>query len=313
MRNSSERRRTDHLSGYCWIGSSRRNISANALRGSGGIGFLMKEKLLENFHAHISENNCDDILWIQLTSKYDSEHILYFCVCYLQPERSSRGNLAQDFYDSLLSQMYLYSNGNPIFICGDFNGRVGSLKDFDDMVDCIPERKIVDEIKKYFGEHLINFLKDKKCCMLNGRGENVKNNFTYVSNLRKSVVDYMIVPYNELAQYRNIEIKLISDIILQNNIPLTPSISIPDHSVLMCSFQLSSYCKIIKQQSQDNARSDATKNRKYKVSYIPQDIFTSERRTRALEGVIDSLLRLKGANKEVNSIYETLIKLYTSH
>ncbi|CAG2193097.1 unnamed protein product [Mytilus edulis] len=200
----------------------------------------MKEKLLENFHAHISDNNRDDILWIQLTSKYDSEHILYFCVCYLQPERSSRGNLAQDFYDSLLSQMYLYSNGNPIFICGDFNGRVGSLKDFDDMIDCIPERKIVDEIKKSFGEHLINFLKDTKCCMLNGRGENVKNNFTYVSNLRKSVVDYMIVPYNELAQYKNIEIKLISDIILQNNIPLTPSISIPDHSVLMCSVQLSS-------------------------------------------------------------------------
>ncbi|CAC5366983.1 unnamed protein product [Mytilus coruscus] len=85
------------LSGYCWIGSNRRNISANAWRGSGGFGFLMKEKLLESFHAHILDNNRDDILWIQLTSKYDSEHILYFCVCYLQPKRLSRGNLAQDF------------------------------------------------------------------------------------------------------------------------------------------------------------------------------------------------------------------------
>lgn len=53
--------------------------------------------------------------------------------------------------------------------------------------------------------------------MLNGREKTSKNNFTYVSNLRKSVIDYMIVPYNELARYKNIEIKLISDIILQKN------------------------------------------------------------------------------------------------
>lgn len=71
----------------------------------------------------------------------------------MQPEQSSRGNLVRDFDDSLLSQMYLYSNGNLIFICGDFSGIVGSLKDFDDMIDldCLPEREIVDEIKKKLG------------------------------------------------------------------------------------------------------------------------------------------------------------------
>lgn len=77
----------------------------------------------------------------QLISKNDLEYTLCFCVCYLQPKQSSRGNLAQDFYDSLLSQKYLYCNGNLIFICGDFNGRLGLLKDFDDMIDCIYTRK----------------------------------------------------------------------------------------------------------------------------------------------------------------------------
>ncbi|VDI52860.1 Hypothetical predicted protein, partial [Mytilus galloprovincialis] len=70
------------------------------------------------------------------------------------PERSSRGNIAQDFYDSLLSQIFLYSNDVPIFLCGDFNGRVGSIQDFDDMMDLVPERKWVDDTRNAFGDHL---------------------------------------------------------------------------------------------------------------------------------------------------------------
>ncbi|CAG2186536.1 unnamed protein product [Mytilus edulis] len=155
-------KQTIDLNGYKWIGNNRKTISPNAWRGSGGVGFLIKNNVFNNFDVNILDRNRDDILWIYLQCKYDQDVKFYFCVCYLQPERSCRGNIAQEFYDSLLSQIYLYSTGVPIFLCGDFNGRSGLQQDFDDTLDMVLPRQPIDETKNAFGDYLPDFLRDAK-------------------------------------------------------------------------------------------------------------------------------------------------------
>lgn len=305
---------TINLEGYHCIGNNRKQISNNAWRGSGGIGFLIKNSLYDNFEVNILDDSRDDILWIYLKNKDDPELTLYLCVCYLQPERSSRGNIAQEFYDCLLSQMYLYSTGCPIFICGDFNGRVGNLQDFNDSLDYLPKRIPIDETRNAFGDYLLDFLKDSNCCMLNGRGDYSKDNFTFVSPIGKSVVDYMIVPYTVLPNVCNFEVKLISSLIIENGVQLSTNARLPDHSILTCSFRISEYDQLNKnildttENVTDTTNIKYQSTRKYNVSNIPQDLFTSERCMRCLENVIDSLLDIRNIDDRINTIYESFIE-----
>lgn len=69
------------LDGYKWIGCNRRILSNKAWRGSGGIGFLIKNCILDNFDVDILDNSRDDILWINLKCKHDQNFMLYLCVC----------------------------------------------------------------------------------------------------------------------------------------------------------------------------------------------------------------------------------------
>ena len=52
---------------------------------------------------------------------------ILFCVCYLPPAGSSRGDTSLQFFDSLISQTYWFQNLGNLFICRDFNARCGSL------------------------------------------------------------------------------------------------------------------------------------------------------------------------------------------
>ena len=85
------------ISGYRWIGHNRKNISPTALRGSGGVGFLIKLSILDQFSVSILDSTTDDILWIKLIDKLDNENGLYLCSCYLPPSGSSRGTDHRDF------------------------------------------------------------------------------------------------------------------------------------------------------------------------------------------------------------------------
>ncbi len=111
--------------GYKWIGHNRLNISPNAVRGSGGVGFLIKHSLLENYTLSSLDKTFEGILWIKLTDKCDSESGVYLCACYLPPSASSRGDSSQQFYEKLLSDIYQFQGEMPLYIMGDVNGRIG--------------------------------------------------------------------------------------------------------------------------------------------------------------------------------------------
>ncbi|CAG2232511.1 unnamed protein product [Mytilus edulis] len=124
----------------------------------------------------------------------------------------------------------------------------------------------------------------------------------------------MIVPYNLLTQYENFEVKLVSDVISDHDHPLTSNSNPPDHSFLQCSVQLSGYSKLneinFDKEDQASGNTDNSHNflkRKYNVKSISTNIFSSERCVVALNGIIDSLLRVQNVKNEIDAIYDTLI------
>ena len=74
--------------GYKFYGHNRLNIHKRAKRGSGGVGFLIKDSVFDTFDVFDLNKECDGIYWIKLMSKF-SDVIFCLCVCYFPPENSA--------------------------------------------------------------------------------------------------------------------------------------------------------------------------------------------------------------------------------
>ncbi|CAG2197790.1 unnamed protein product [Mytilus edulis] len=135
-------------------------------------------------------------MWINITDKGGTFQF-NACVCYLPPVDSARNVDTQEFDDTVLSQIHTYGKTGLFFMCGDLNSRCADMEDFIPWVDDIMERDVIDYVSNAYGEILCDFLINSNCCILNGRNTK-SNNYTYVSKRGSSVVDYCIVPYENL-------------------------------------------------------------------------------------------------------------------
>ncbi len=133
-----------------------------------------------------------------------------------------------------MNQVYQYQNEGLIYICGDFNARVADDTDYIEGVDMIPPRTVIDDGSNKYGSLLIDFLVDCNMCMINGR--NGTNEFTHVSHRGRSVVDYILVPHEQLSLYDEFYVhkmtELVNDFNLQNND------KVPDHSFINCTLSV---------------------------------------------------------------------------
>ena len=66
-----------------------------------------------------------------------------------------------------MCHMHQYCKNEMFCICGDFNARCANLNDFNESVDTIQDRHIVDFFSNKYGELLREFLIDTSCCILN--------------------------------------------------------------------------------------------------------------------------------------------------
>ena len=83
------------------------------------------------------------------------------------------------------------------------------------------------------------FLIDSNCCVLNGRVDPQKNNFTSVSAKGKAVDDYFAVPYTSLQYITGFEILRSSCLVnLACKDMGFESRHVPDHSLLKCSIEV---------------------------------------------------------------------------
>ena len=57
------------LNGYEWYGNNRLEISKDAPRGSGGVGFLIKRTVMDIYDVDVVDNSSDGIIAISLCNK----------------------------------------------------------------------------------------------------------------------------------------------------------------------------------------------------------------------------------------------------
>ena len=177
----------------------------------------------------------------------------------------------------------------------------------------MPVRTVKDSEHNQQGENLREYLKDSLQCVLNGRICPEKDNFTSVPWRGRSVVDYVIVPYSILHSMTDFSVKTVSDLVDEYSVH-PPSRNVPDHSVLLCTLELSDYIvgNLFSSSGQTEQVFNGKQNndvprRKYYVSSVPINILDSERCCTALVNVINVLQNTTDCRKTVNEAYETLL------
>ena len=98
----------------------------------------------------------------------------------------------------------------------------------------------------------------------------------------RSVVDYVLVPYTCLPSVRDFSVKTVTYLIDEYSIH-PPSRNVPDHSVLLCTLELSDYIvdsltssTVPTEQSVYETQNIDVPCRKYNVSSVPINILDSE-------------------------------------
>ena len=131
-------------------------------------------------------------------------------------------------------------NVDLLFICGDFNARVGDLVDYIEDIDVAENRQVLEKVKGGHYECVIEFLKDSKLCILNGRVTPTDDNYTCISEKGKSVVDYIVTPYENVINCDTCCVELTSDLIERYDcVPLlSENCKAPDHSLVSVYFRL---------------------------------------------------------------------------
>ena len=75
---------------YRWFGQNRKGLHRRAVRGSGGVGLLIREEILEGYMIEIVDSDVEDILWVRMRQVDEEEdEALVIAVCYIPPESSS--------------------------------------------------------------------------------------------------------------------------------------------------------------------------------------------------------------------------------
>ena len=299
---------TLYVPGFKYYAHNRVNINRRAKRSSGGVGIFIRNELLDLFSVCVLDDTVEDILWLKLTplnccSKSD---IIVLCVAYLPPSDSVRSNDPEAFYCSLLEQVYAYQNEGRLFLCGDFNSRVGDDGDYIEGVDDIIPCDIIDYTCNANGDLLINFLVDCGLCMINGRVG--VNNFTHVSHRGKSVVDYVFVPYEQLLQVEQFHVSLMSNVV--NELGLQGNNKVPDHSLLMWSVTLK--CNEVEAHITSNTNEHILPRSIYVTENIPSDFLTSPDLLDMVNETIQNIERCLNQHNDVNSAYDTFTSFLKS-
>lgn len=193
--NETHLRRDDKIDfeGYSWFGHNRM-LHKRAKKASGGVGILVKNYLLDYFRIQVVDKSMDDIIGVRLEHR-ELQYSLVIFSCYLPPEGSTRGRDSVTFFTHLLAQVYSLE-ADVIYLCGDFNSRISNKDDCIGDIDNVPPRVAIDLSMNSHGESLLEFLRDCKCCVLNGRINPDTDNFTSISSRGRAVVDYIITPHD---------------------------------------------------------------------------------------------------------------------
>ncbi len=89
---------------------------------------------------------------------------------------------------------------------------------------------------------LIDLIKDCKLCILNGWLDPLNDNFTYISDKGKSVLDYIITPHNCLDKCGSFKVHTMYEVCVKYNLAhyISHNCKLPYHSIVHVDFKVRS-------------------------------------------------------------------------
>ena len=292
------------LDDYKWYGNNRLSCHPKAKRGSGGVGALVKNEVLQLFNVSVLDNTEEDIMWLKFVHKMN-DFVLCLCIGYLPPKGSSRASEGDVFFRTLTNQVYAYQNEGLICICGDVNARCSEYNDFIEGADSVPPRTAVDHGENEYGDLFIDHMTTTGMCMLNGRVGD--SDYTYISNKGKSVVDYAWVPHEQLSNWTNFKVHRVSNLI--SSFGLCVPDSQPDHSVLQWDLLLP---QNVYTPTESGAVNESVKSERYIVKDIPSTFFNDEDTSVILERTINRIDQAIVIQNDLDSAYEQFVNMVTT-
>ena len=301
-----------NIEGYKWIGKNRLSIKRTAKSGSGGVGVFIKESVYREFYVTIIEVNYEGILVLKLVHK-DTGKQIAICSCYLPPEGVIRGQNSQDFFDNLLNIVYETSEMDICIFAGDINARIADMRDYIPNVDNVGQRVNIDDVKNSHGDAFIEFLKESSYCVLNGRCNVPGDNFTFITNRGRSVVDYIFMPQHLINQVTDFHVYPVLQ--LCNDIGYVPDNKMPDHSIVTCKVNVFEWSLHESEQlGQPHNNVDMSGINTFQPHKVKLDRINDSFMNGCEDMVNDTIRRLEGIHQqqdEIDLIYDDICQMYT--
>jgi hypothetical protein len=177
-------------------------------------------------------------------------------------------------------------------------------------VDEVQDRIVLDEIKSGHANALLDFMKDNKMVMLNGRVTPEFDNYTSVSARGSAVVDYIMTAQTSVNQCKQMKVELTTDLIQQFHLQtlLGENCKAPDHSLLHATFELSSINEYSEQTTEpiDQEVNDNSKFKKYDYKNMPDNFLKSQNWQSECVDLIDNLLQMRLNQNSIDEYYDKL-------
>ena len=297
------------VNGYDYYGLNRKLQVKNS-RGSGGVRILVKTSL----HAEFAVDRCyelkDNVLGLMLNSDVGDERYVVFCV-YLPPEGSRYGQENDNILNKLTIELYRWCETDGIFMCGDFNTRVGNLKDniiSDELSKCV----VIDEGLNQQGKRLISFINDVRGCIVNGRVNPECDYYTSMTGYRgKAVVDYHITRESDINCIKRMSVQSCVDLVSTNQWEhlLTEKCHLPDHNLLVMDVECSK--AVIEQLVNRNLGSVIVQRKKIRRK-VGKSYMNTETALRLIGDLLEEMDDVSETQHDINMKYANLVELITN-
>ncbi len=272
---------------------------------------MVKSALLDEFRVKIIDKEIDGILGVELENKVSGFTIVLFC-CYLPPENSVWGKDPTSFFSHLITQLYMQQQADLIFLCGDLNGPISNMNDVNAEVDDVHlKRHVIDKVKAGHGQEIIDFVRDSKLAIVNGRITPEKDNYTFVSSRGRSVVDYFITPHDCLRFCDEFRVDLMSELMLSHNLyhMISNVCRVPDHSMLTLKMHYTFSARNDRLSYDDQSQTTSKPNsRFYCFNDKPGAFLCSDMWKRAVQNIIYQLETVHESQALLDKVYDNLCK-----
>ena len=294
------------------IFQNNRKVNDNNRRGSGGIAIAVSNSVLETHSVVNISKGIDGQLAIKLKNTLN-DSVVGVVGLYLSPDSYLYGQDPENFFNEASVIWEDMSDCDLLVGAGDLNARTKEIVDYlPDIDGNLPHRSNPDNVKNSHGNYFINFLKENRAVILNGRITPELNDYTFVSTRGSSVPDYIFCPLDHHYYCTEMKTTLVRDLV--NSMAIPPPPSLPDHSILSGTF-ISSHFKFSQAENCSfepfNKDPEIENKKKRKNLKKVNDTFFMSEETRLL--VVDTIARLENQIEnqgEINRLWKEIKQLF---